>query len=205
MVVTFVRMGPRKHSCSISNTLNCHASNSLCLSAHFRGLDEEGKQSKMHRILTKSFAFIAATEAVGFQSSTARGGLKIKFPKCSERTSVQRRNRERVEAIRNRQCTKAGDLFYKAYLYDQVNPFTLNNLRYLSQFQSKLDRAPRFYNLAFEHGSNADIDTSSAKDLKVKPKRAALEGLEDLPMRDVRPAEFHSVPYRFPQKDCCYL
>lgn len=73
--------------------------------------------------------------------------------------------------------------FFRAYLYDPTDPFTLNNLGYVSELQGQLDRARRFYDLASKQSSNADIDRSNAKSLQGKPMRAALDGLEDLPMR----------------------
>jgi Flp pilus assembly protein TadD len=137
----------------------------------------------MRGMLTKSFTFIAAMAAMGFQTSWARDGLKITLPRHSELTPVQRLNREGVIAIRNRQFNKAGELFYRAYLYDPADPFTLNNLGYISELQGQLDRARKFYDLALKQSSNAPIDTSSARDLEGKPMSAALEDLEDLPMR----------------------
>jgi Flp pilus assembly protein TadD len=133
--------------------------------------------------LTKAFAAIAVTTMLGLQGTWARDGLKITLPRRSQLTPVQRLNREGVEAVRKHDYDKAGNLFYKAYLYDPADPFTLNNLGYISEMQGQLERARRFYDLALKQSSNADIDRSSAKDLEGKPMRAALDGLEDLPMR----------------------
>jgi len=170
------------HSWCISNTLIRHASNLVWQGDHIRRLDEEGNQRTMHRMLTKSLVFVAATAMVGFQS-WARDGLIITLPRHSELTPVQRLNREGVDAIRNRQYNKAGELFYKAYLFDPSDPFTLNNLGYISELQGQMDRARKFYDLALKQDSNADIDKSSAKNLEGKPMMAALQGLADLPMR----------------------
>jgi Flp pilus assembly protein TadD len=85
--------------------------------------------------------------------------------------------------VRKHDYERAGVLFYKAYLFDPTDPFTLNNLGYISELQGQMDRARRFYDLASKQGSNADIDLSNAKDLEGKPMRAALDGLADLPMR----------------------
>ncbi len=78
---------------------------------------------------------------------------------------------------------KAEGLFYKAYLYDAADPFTLNNLGYISELQGKLDRAQKFYALASEQGSDARIDISNAKQLEGKPMSYALNNLKDVPMR----------------------
>jgi Flp pilus assembly protein TadD len=98
-------------------------------------------------------------------------------------TPVQRLNREGVEAVQKRQYEKAEGLFLKAYLYDPGDPFTLNNLGYISELQGDLDRALRFYKLAAEQGSSASIDRSNAKQLEGKPIEYALNGLSDGPMR----------------------
>src|ERR1700684_1932427 len=109
--------------------------------------------------------------------------LKIKIPRRSEMTPVQRLNREGVEAVQKRQYEKAEGLFLKAYLYDPSDPFTLNNLGYISELQGKLDRALRFYQLASQQGSEASIDRSNAKQLEGKPLEDALNGVKDGPMR----------------------
>jgi Flp pilus assembly protein TadD len=97
---------------------------------------------------------------------------------------VQRLNREGVDAIGKHQYEKAEAIFYKAYLYDPADPFTLNNLGYVSEIQGDLDRALKFYALASEQGSDALIDLSNEKQLKGKPLGYALNSLtlKDAPM-----------------------
>lgn len=109
--------------------------------------------------------------------------LTIKIPRHSELTPVQRLNREGVEAVKKLQYDKAAALFYKAYLYDPSDPFTLNNLGYISELQGDLDRAHKFYGLASEQVSSANIDISNAKQLQGKPMQFALDSLQDSPMR----------------------
>jgi Flp pilus assembly protein TadD len=109
--------------------------------------------------------------------------LRITIPKHSELTHVQRLNREGVDAVKTQQYEKAAALFYKAYLYDPADPFTLNNLGYISELQGELDRAHKFYALAAEQGSNANIERSSAKRLEGKSMQQALESLQDIPMQ----------------------
>jgi len=111
------------------------------------------------------------------------GDIKITLPRHSELTPVQRLNREGVEAIRKHQYDKAEGIFYKAYLYDPADPFTLNNLGYISEFEGQLDRAQKFYVLAAEQGSNAYIDRSNAKQLEGKPMMYALGSLKEGSMR----------------------
>jgi Flp pilus assembly protein TadD len=107
----------------------------------------------------------------------------IKIPRRSQLTPVQRLNRRGVEAIKKHEYKNAESLFYKAYLYDPADPFTLNNLGYVSELEGDLDRAQKFYGLAAEQGSNATIDFSSAKNLQGKPMRDAVVNLQDATMR----------------------
>ena len=109
--------------------------------------------------------------------------VSITVPLRSKLSPVQRLNREGVEAVKQHKYAKAEALFYKAYLYDPADPFTLNNLGYISEYQGQLEQAHKFYQLATEQSSNATIDLSSAKSLEKQPMRAAVEGLQDLPMR----------------------
>jgi Flp pilus assembly protein TadD len=109
--------------------------------------------------------------------------LRVTIPGRSELTPVQRLNREGVDAIDKHQYAKAEALFYKAYLYDPADPFTLNNLGYISELQGELDRAHKFYALASEQGSQAVIDMSNSRQLEGKPMTYALTSLKDLPMR----------------------
>ena len=113
----------------------------------------------------------------------ARDTIKITIPRHSELTFVQRLNREGVEAVRKQDYATAAKLFYKAYLFDPSDPFTLNNLGYISELEGQMDRASQFYKLAAEQGSNANIDVSNVKLLQGQPMQAAFSGLQDVPMR----------------------
>lgn len=109
--------------------------------------------------------------------------LRISIPLRSKLTPVQRLNREGVEAVQKHQYDKAEALFYKAYLFDPVDPFTLNNLGYVSELQGQLERAETFYKLAAEQGCGAIIDRSDEKDLRGKPMMDAIDTLKNTPMR----------------------
>jgi Flp pilus assembly protein TadD len=130
----------------------------------------------------KQLALIAVLAAAG-SYSWAGDVIRITIPRHSELTPVQRLNREGVDAVRNHQYEKAATLFYKAYLYDPADPFTLNNLGYISELQGKLERAQKFYQLASLQGSNASIDRSNAKQLEGKPMQYAFQNLQEGPMR----------------------
>ena len=89
------------------------------------------------------------------------GDLRIPLPKRSKYTPVQALNRDGVKAVERHQYDKAKKLFYKAYLIDPNDPFTLNNLGYMAEIEGDSDRARRFYALSAELGSDAIIDKSN--------------------------------------------
>lgn len=111
------------------------------------------------------------------------GDIRISIPRRSELTPVQKLNRDGVDAVQHHRYDKAEALFYKAYLFDPADPFTLNNLGYVSELQGQLERAQTFYKLAAEQGCGAIIAMSDEKDLKGKPMMYALDALQNLPMR----------------------
>ncbi len=108
-------------------------------------------------LLISLVAGLVGIATVGSQFAQA-GDLKINIPRRSTLTPVQRLNREGVEAVRKHNYAKAEQLFYKAYLFDPDDPFTLNNLGYISELQGQIDRAQRFYSLAAEQSSEAVSD-----------------------------------------------
>ena len=97
------------------------------------------------------------------------GDLRIPLPKSSKPTPVQKFNQEGVKAVQKHDYAKAKKLFYKAYLIDPNDPFTLNNLGYISEMEGDLDRAQRFYALAAEHPSEAAVAKASDKAAVGKP------------------------------------
>jgi Flp pilus assembly protein TadD len=103
--------------------------------------------------------------------SAAAGDLKIQIPKRSKLTPVQRLNREGVEAVRKHNYSKAEHLFYKAYLLDPDDAFTLNNLGFISEMQGEIDRAERFYELAGQQSSDAVVDLASVQKTKGQPMK----------------------------------
>lgn len=130
--------------------------------------------------LTWKLTFCLMVAVIGLAPGPiSAGDLKITLPRHSALTPVQRLNREGVEAIRNHHYDKAADLFYKAYLYDPVDPFTLNNLGYISELQGKFERARKFYSLAEQQASDAVIDRANTSRLQGKPMRAALSDIQD--------------------------
>src|SRR5690348_16682725 len=116
---------------------------------------------------------IAVMACAAFQAAWA-GDIRITIPRHSELTPVQKLNREGVEAVQKHDYEKAEAIFYKAYLYDPSDPFTLNNLGYISEMRGKLDDAQKFYDMAAKQGCTAVVDLSSAKKLEGKPMLDAL-------------------------------
>ncbi len=130
----------------------------------------------------KLLSIVATITILGIQSVWARD-IRVTLPRHSQLTPVQRLNREGVNAIRKQQYEKAESIFYKAYLYDSADPFTLNNLGYISELQGELGRAQKFYALASEQDCDALIDLSNSKQLEGKPMTYALTGVKDGSMR----------------------
>src|SRR5437660_1171216 len=85
----------------------------------------------------------------------ARADVRLSIPKRTKPSPVQQLNRDGVRAVQKRDYAKAKRLFYKAYLLDPNDPFTLNNLGYIAELDGELDRAQRYYALAAELSSDA--------------------------------------------------
>lgn len=137
-------------------------------------------------MITTSFKFLAViafAAGLSVESAAAKDHLTLNIPLPSKMSPVQKLNREGVEAVKKNRYEKAEELFYKAYLYDPADPFTLNNLGYVAELQGQLDRAHQYYQLASEQGCDAPIALSSLNSLKGKPMEAAYDVLANLPMR----------------------
>ena len=65
--------------------------------------------------------------------------VRIPLPKRSHATPVQNLNREGVKALEKHDYAKAKRLFYQAYLLDPNDPFTLNNLGYVSELSGDIE------------------------------------------------------------------
>ena len=87
--------------------------------------------------------------------------LRLPLPKKSKYTPVQQLNRDGVQALQKHQMDRAKRLFYKAYLIDPNDPFTLNNLGYLAEAEGDIDRAQRYYDQAQANTSDAVVDKST--------------------------------------------
>jgi Flp pilus assembly protein TadD len=118
-------------------------------------------RSRICLIGLSTFLFVALLHA---EEKT----LRISIPKRSKPTPVQALNRDGVKAVEKRDYAKAKKLFYKAYLLDPDDPFTLNNLGYIAELEGDVDRAQRFYQLSQDQKSQATVDRASNDDIKGK-------------------------------------
>jgi Flp pilus assembly protein TadD len=125
---------------------------------------------------------VVAISIAAFEPSARAGDLKITIPRRSHLTPIQRLNREGVEAVRKHNFDKAETLFYKAYLLDPDDPFTLNNLGYISELKGQVDRAQRFYELAGQLATDAIIDQSTSQKVEGRPVKEAL-AIPDKPLQ----------------------
>jgi Flp pilus assembly protein TadD len=132
------------------------------------------RRTLMHAKVSVLICFAVAASILSAPECAHAGDLKINIPKRSILTPVQRLNREGVEAVRKCNFKKAEELFYKAYLFDPDDAFTLNNLGYISELQGDVDRAQRFYELASVSPSDAVVDMASAAPVKGRPMREAV-------------------------------
>lgn len=97
------------------------------------------------------------------------GDIRITIPKRTKPTPVQNLNRDGVKAVEKHDYERAKRLFYKAYLLDPNDPFTLNNLGYIAELEGEVERAQRFYALAQEQESEAMVDRATTESVIGKP------------------------------------
>lgn len=107
------------------------------------------------------------------------GDVKIPIPTRTLSTPSEKLNRDGVAELKRGHREKAKRLFYKAYLLDPEDPFTLNNLGYITELEGDADRALRYYALAARDRTDAVIDQSSDKALKGKPLNEAFRQVQD--------------------------
>ena len=111
------------------------------------------------------------------------GDIKITIPRRAVTTPVQSLNRQGVDAVRKHQYDKAAALFYKAYLYDPNDAFTLNNLAYIAELQGQVERSLQLYELASRQMTDAVIDVSSSPALQGGSFRNEINNIHDPAMQ----------------------
>jgi len=130
----------------------------------------------------KRWLIIFCVGAVWGLPTAHAGDLKIHLPKRSKLTPVQRLNREGVEALRKNNLEKAKSQFYRAYLFDPDDPFTLNNMGYISELEGQAEQARNFYTLAARLGTDAVVDKASSPHMEGQTFLSALSNAHDVPM-----------------------
>ena len=126
--------------------------------------------------------FVSSLIAVQSLAGQERA-IRIPLPKKSKYTPVQQLNRDGVHALNKHDVNKAKKLFYKAYLIDPNDPFTLNNLGYVSELEGDMDRAQRFYDQAQANTSEAVVDRSTAKEVEGKTVALVAGRTAEAPMQ----------------------
>ena len=127
-------------------------------------------------------SFLAVSLFCGGVAASAQQ-VRIPLPKKSKFTPVQQLNRDGVAALKKHDISKAKRLFYKAYLIDPNDPFTLNNLGYVSELEGSLDRAQRYYDQARANTSEAVIDRSTADEVQGKTVASVAGHTAEGPMK----------------------
>jgi Flp pilus assembly protein TadD len=108
-----------------------------------------------------SFVLLSALAA-------SAGDIRISIPKRTKPTPVQKYNQEGVKDLKKNKVSDAKKQFYKAYLLDPNDPFTLNNLGYIAELEGEVDRATRYYDLAQANASEAVVEKASSKSVEGK-------------------------------------
>ena len=122
----------------------------------------------MKRLLARILLIAVSTLLLASLLHAEEKTLRISIPKRTKPTPVQTLNRDGVKAVEKHDYAKAKKLFYKAYLLDPDDPFTLNNLGYIAELEGDVDRAQRFYELSHDHMSQATVDRASNDEIKGK-------------------------------------
>ncbi len=106
---------------------------------------------------------VASLLVAALAVSAGAKDVTLSIPKRTKPTPVQKLNQEGVKAVEKHQYKKAKALFYKAYLIDPNDPFTLNNLGYIAELEGQVDRAERYYTLAQQQDSDAVVYKSTER------------------------------------------
>jgi len=113
--------------------------------------------------MRQAFRIIAITAALLTVPALQAKDLRIPIPTGSNTTPVQKLNQDGVKELRKHHLEKAQRIFYKAYLLDPDDPFTLNNLGYVSELQGRVERAQRYYELAAKENNSETVIAESTE------------------------------------------
>ncbi len=124
-------------------------------------------------LVSSRFLAGASRKAVGWMAiglvlgaltaSASVHDVTISVPKRTKPTPVQKLNQDGVKEVQKHNYKKAKALFYKAYLIDPNDPFTLNNLGYIAELEGQADRAQKYYSLAQAQDSDAVVYKSTER------------------------------------------
>ncbi len=148
------------------------------ISAHWFVIGVKGEGLNRLASLIVSAGLLVVQFFAGASIALA-GDLKVPISRRNLSTPTQKLNREGVAELRHGHRDKAKKLFYKAYLLDPEDPFTLNNLGYMAELDGDADRAVRYYALAAKEHTDAIIDESSERALKGKPLDSAYQNVQN--------------------------
>ncbi|MEO5936295.1 MAG: hypothetical protein ABIP81_03695 [Terriglobales bacterium] len=121
------------------------------------------------RLSSFLLAAVFAVTALALAPGAFAQDLRISIPKRTKPTKVQKLNQDGVKALQKQKISSAKSQFYKAYLLDPNDPFTLNNLGYVSELEGDLEKAQRYYDLASAHMSEAIVEKSTSKSAEGQP------------------------------------
>lgn len=127
----------------------------------------------MRTVVSKLISRIAMVSLIALQflaggPNAVAGDVKVLLWGRNLSTPTGKLNREGVSELKRGHREKAKRLFYRAYLLDPQDPFTLNNLGYIAELEGDADRALRYYGLATKESTDAVIDESNEARLKGK-------------------------------------
>lgn len=125
---------------------------------------------------------LALTFSLAALPAASAQNLRIPLPKRSHPTPVQKLNQAGVKELQHNKIEAAQKQFFKAYLIDPNDPFTLNNLGYVAELQGDVDKAQKFYELAAANATDAVVDKSTNKDLEGKTLAQVAGHVEDNPL-----------------------
>lgn len=121
--------------------------------------------------------------AVMMLAMCAGADVQIKIPKRTKPTPVQQLNQQGVKYLAKQDINNAKRVFYKAYLLDPDDPFTLNNLGYVAELDGEIERAQKFYDLAAANSSDATVAISSNPELEGKQVSQVAGNAVSIPMQ----------------------
>src|SRR5438128_10495865 len=106
---------------------------------------------------TLALLLIAALFAAGLFRAADAQDLRITIPKHTEATPVQKLNRDGVKELQKHRLERAEKLFYRAYLIEPEDAFTLNKQCYISELHGKVDRAQCYYERAAKENNSETV------------------------------------------------